>query len=88
MCSLVPRFVKSEECFRLVEVRRWLVSEYATVLKSARKSYGLTQQEVADLAGVSDRTVRALEQGSQSPSLKALFAVAGVLGVEITARRK
>ena len=56
---------------------------YADDLKGARKAYGLTQQQVADMAGVSDRTVRALEQGLQNPSIKALASVCEVLGLEI-----
>ncbi len=55
----------------------------AQKLKTTRKEYGLTQQQVADLAGVSDRTVRKLEQGETSPSLKALLAVAVTLGLEV-----
>ncbi|OKL50381.1 transcriptional regulator [Boudabousia marimammalium] len=60
----------------------------ATALKIARKEYGLTQQQVADLSGVSDRTVRSLEKGSSSPSLKALLAVADTLGLTVEVVRQ
>lgn len=60
----------------------------AAALKATRKEYGLTQQQVADLAGVSDRTVRTLEQGGVSPSLKALLAVTDTLGLRVQVVRR
>ena len=47
------------------------------------RRFGLTQQQVADLAGLSDRTVRDLEKGSTSPSLGAVLAAACVLGLRV-----
>lgn len=58
-------------------------SDIGGTLRAARRRLGLTQQEVADLAGLSDRTVRDLEKGSTSPSLGAVFAVARVLGLRV-----
>ena len=58
-------------------------SDIGSTLRAARRRLGLTQQEVADLAGLSDRTVRDLEKGSSSPSLGAVIAVATVLGLRL-----
>ena len=58
-------------------------SDIGSALRAARRRLGLTQQEVADLAGLSDRTVRDLEKGSSSPSLGAVIAVAMVLGLRL-----
>lgn len=58
-------------------------SDIGSALRTARRRLGLTQQEVADLAGLSDRTVRDLEKGSSSPSLGAVIAVATVLGLRL-----
>lgn len=58
-------------------------SDIGSALRAARRRLGLTQQEVADLAGLSDRTVRDLEKGSSSPSLGAVIAVATVLGLRL-----
>ncbi|MDO4238801.1 helix-turn-helix domain-containing protein [Micrococcus sp.] len=58
-------------------------SDIGPALRAARRRLGLTQQEVADLAGLSDRTVRDLEKGSSSPSLGAVIAVATVLGLRL-----
>ncbi|MDO4242049.1 MAG: helix-turn-helix transcriptional regulator [Microbacteriaceae bacterium] len=55
-------------------------------IKNVRKTARLTQQQLADLAGISDRTLRALEQGTGSPSIAAFIAVCEVLGLEIEAR--
>ena len=58
-------------------------SDIGSALRAARRRLGPTQQEVADLAGLSDRTVRDLEKGSSSPSLGAVIAVATVLGLRL-----
>jgi putative transcriptional regulator len=43
----------------------------------------MTQQELADRAGVSRQTVIAVEAGKYSPSLELAFRVADVFGVAI-----
>lgn len=55
-------------------------------VRSARKDAGITQEDLAHLAGVSVRTVRAIETGTGNPSLQAVVAVSGVLGLRLTAR--
>ncbi|MDN4646399.1 helix-turn-helix transcriptional regulator [Arthrobacter sp. PsM3] len=55
-------------------------------IRSARKDAGITQEDLAHLAGVSVRTVRAIETGTGNPSLQAVAAVSGVLGLRLTAR--
>lgn len=59
------------------------VTQIGSVIKATRKEYGLTQQQLADLAGVSDRTVRTLEQGGLGPTLGSLLAVTGTLGLKV-----
>lgn len=59
------------------------VAEIGVALRTARRRLGLTQQELADLAGLSDRTVRDLEKGSTSPSIGSVLAIARVLGLSI-----
>lgn len=43
----------------------------------------MTQQELADRAGVSRQTVIAVEAGKYSPSLELAFRIADVFGVPI-----
>ena len=38
-------------------------------IRSARKSYRLTQQELADLAGISDKTLRDIDVAPAPPAL-------------------
>ncbi len=52
-------------------------------VRSRRASLGLTQQDLADMAGVSERFVRFLEQGKPSVQLDSLLAVLDTLGLEL-----
>jgi y4mF family transcriptional regulator len=55
-------------------------------IRSARKDAGITQEDLAHLARISVRTVRAIETGTGNPSLQAVVAVSGVLGLELAVR--
>ncbi|WP_024368250.1 helix-turn-helix transcriptional regulator [Arthrobacter sp. TB 26] len=55
-------------------------------IRSARKDAGITQEDLAHLAGISVRTVRAIETGTGNPSLQAVVAVSDVLGLRLTVR--
>lgn len=63
------------------------VSALARELRRARKEAGLTQGDLADLAGVSERTVRALETATGNPSLRAVVSVFDVLGLQVGVAR-
>lgn len=54
-------------------------------VKEARLERGLTQQEVADLAGVTRYWVTNLELGKGNPTLSSLTAVLGVVGLALRA---
>ena len=53
-----------------------------TVVRQRRRELGITQQDLADLAGVSVRFLRELERGKQSIQLNAFLAVLDALGLE------
>jgi putative transcriptional regulator len=53
--------------------------------RKARKEAGITQAELADLAGTSERTVRAIETATGNPSLAAVEAVANAVGLHLVA---
>ena len=55
----------------------------AAEVRSRRISLGLTQQDLADMAGVSERFVRFVEQGKPSIQLDSLLAVLDTLGLEL-----
>ncbi|WP_427005148.1 helix-turn-helix transcriptional regulator [Pseudarthrobacter sp. H2] len=61
------------------------VDSIGAAVRSARKEAGLKQSDLADLSGVSERTVRAIETGAGNPTLAAVAAVANVLGLRVVA---
>ncbi len=56
-------------------------------LRAMRRDQGLTQAEVADLAGVSRKWVSEVEQGKPSAEMGRVLQVAHALGFEITCVR-
>ena len=59
-------------------------TEIGIAVRRARKEAGLTQQQLGELAGVSDRTLRDIESGAGSPALRTVLTVAAVLGLQVT----
>jgi len=55
-----------------VRVRRKLISN----IKSLRQESGITQEQLADLIGVSRQTISYLEKGEYNPSLKIAHDIA------------
>ena len=49
-------------------------------LKSARAGKDLSQQELADLVGVSRQTINAIEKGDYNPTIRVCLAICHVLG--------
>lgn len=52
-------------------------------IRDARRHFRLTQLELAELVGVSDRTVRDIEKGRSGPSFSTVLAVAAAVGVHL-----
>lgn len=61
------------------------IEAIAARIRSARKSAGLTQEDLAHLAETSERTIRAIETATGNPSLRAVTAAARVLGLRVEA---
>jgi y4mF family transcriptional regulator len=55
----------------------------ATEVRARRRALALSQQDLADLAGVSERFVRFVEQGKPSIQLDVLVAVLDALGLDL-----
>lgn len=49
------------------------------MLKSARAAKDLSQQELADLVGVSRQTISAIEKGDYNPTIKLCVAICKAL---------
>lgn len=56
--------------------------EYALKVKSLRQSAGMTQQQLADAAGVSRQTVNTLESGEKAPHSDSIIRVLRVFGID------
>ena len=52
-------------------------------VREARKHLGVTQADAAELAGISERTVREIEQGNARSSFAAYLSLANVVGLRI-----
>lgn len=53
-------------------------------LKVQRRRNGLTQEETANLSGISRSYYTHIEQGNKTPTVKVAKAIAGVLGFNWT----
>ena len=58
------------------------------LVRHVRKEQGLTQLDVAGLAGLSNRFIIDLERGKETLHVQKVFDVLSLLGLELTARRK
>lgn len=60
------------------------VSEIGQAVKNRRKTLGVTQPHLAELAGVSVNTLYKIERGEANPTLEVVAKLADVLGMELT----
>lgn len=63
---------------------RAFYEQVGVLLKSARQSAGLTQEQLADGLGLTRASVANLEAGRQRVPVHTLLAAADVVGVELT----
>ncbi len=54
------------------------------VMKERRKILGLSQNDLAEMAGVSLATIKDIERGIGNPSLSTVSRIVDILGMEIT----
>ena len=57
-------------------------------IKNRRQMLKITQQELADLAGVSINTVVAVERGSGNPRMETIISICNVLGLQLITKLK
>jgi len=60
---------------------------FAAIVRSRRRQLRLGQAELAELAGVSERFVYALESGKRSVQLDKVLAVLSALGLHLELHR-
>jgi y4mF family transcriptional regulator len=57
--------------------------EIGKKIKERRNFLQIKQEDLADIADISERTLREIEKGAANPELKSLLKICEVLGMEI-----
>ncbi|MHB8391473.1 MAG: helix-turn-helix domain-containing protein [Acidobacteriaceae bacterium] len=63
---------------------RSVVNRFPAVLREARSEKGLSQEAIADRAGLHRTYISQIERGLKSPSLKSLEQIANALGIPLS----
>jgi transcriptional regulator with XRE-family HTH domain len=58
-------------------------SDLIAVLKNRREELGVTQEYLAELAGVGVRTLKKIESGKGNPTVETLGKLAEILGMDL-----
>lgn len=66
---------------------RGVADEFARAIRARRTSLGLRQEQLADLAGVSERFVYALESGKGTARLDKVLPLLSALGLHLELHR-
>jgi len=61
-----------------------LVSEIGKQIKERRDTLGITQPDLAEMAGISVNTLYKIETGQANPTVKVLNKIVDILGMELT----
>jgi y4mF family transcriptional regulator len=61
-----------------------LVSDIGKQIKERRNTLGITQPDLAEMAGISINTLYKIETGQGNPTVKVLNKIADILGMELT----
>lgn len=59
------------------------IQNLAANMKARRKELGITQEELADLTGISYSQIRSMEKGTANPNLTSLERITEVLRISI-----
>jgi y4mF family transcriptional regulator len=61
-----------------------LVSDIGKQIKERRDTLGITQPDLAEMAGVNINTIYNIESGRGNPTIKKLSKILEILGMELT----
>lgn len=64
--------------------RECKMEEIGKQIAERRKKKGLSQQDLAEMSGISPRTINAVEQGKANPSINVLSKMVKPLGFVVT----
>lgn len=59
------------------------LQDIGIAIRAARRDFGLTQKQLAELVELGERTVRDIERGSGSPGVGAVVRTAHALGLSL-----
>ena len=59
------------------------MSDYYEIIKNRRKFLKISQIELADIAGISRRSLQEIESGKSNPGINQLAKILEVLGLEM-----
>ena len=59
------------------------IKEIGKKIKERRNFLKIKQEDLADIAGVSERTLREIEKGTANPEVSNLLKLCDVLGMEV-----
>jgi transcriptional regulator with XRE-family HTH domain len=65
-----------------------ILLEFGTLLQSKRKQLGVSQKDLAELCGISDLTVRNIENGKEGTNIGNFLKVANTLGFDLLLQTK
>lgn len=57
---------------------------FGQIIRERREIVRITQEQLADMAGVGLRTLKAIEVGQGNPTVETLNKLATILGLELT----
>ncbi|GAB3022915.1 hypothetical protein GCM10027051_29640 [Niabella terrae] len=64
------------------------IAEIGSLFKKRREFLSLKQDDLAEMSGITTRTINIVETGAGNPSLKTLEKLALVLGLEVLVQIK
>jgi len=62
--------------------------EIAEKISNRRKYLKITQSDLAEMSGISLRTIKAIEKGKSNPTIETLRTVINALGLDITMKNR
>ncbi|MDO4510290.1 MAG: helix-turn-helix domain-containing protein [Bacteroidales bacterium] len=57
--------------------------DYSSIIKERRKSVGITQEDLADMAGISLSYLKMIEQRKANPTIQIIEQVLDCLGMQL-----
>jgi putative transcriptional regulator len=64
------------------------INEVADSIRRRRKRLGIKQTDLAEISGISLRTIKAIEKGNGNPTARLLEKVLEPLGLTLTTRER